>query len=183
MSLAGGGYTHDCPGVELDDWPGLPRRPAWPRGSGTAVPVIICTPSGTGSDAGSSKRLASSATARKHQRVTALREWDSGLQPRTDVAEHYAANWNDPHTARPGGESLAQLSSRAVAAITTLLARHHDAAVMIGSYGTFIARTLVGLGIPVDWAFCQAMPMPAVYQIRFNAHQVRAAGPGLANTR
>lgn len=70
-----------------------------------------------------------------------------------------------------------------MAAITTLLARHHDATVMIGSHGTFIARTLVGLGIPVDWAFCQAMPMPAVYQIRFNAHQVRAAGPGLTNTR
>lgn len=112
MSLAGGGYTHDCPGVELDDWPGLPRRPAWPRGSGTAVPVIICTSSsGTGSDAGSSKRLASSATARKHQRVTALREWDSGLQPRTDFAERYAASWNDPHT--PGQAVRVWLNCRA----------------------------------------------------------------------
>jgi 2,3-bisphosphoglycerate-dependent phosphoglycerate mutase len=91
--------------------------------------------------------------------LIALREWDSGLQPRADFARHYVASWNDPLTARPGGESLAQLSSRAVAAITTLMARHQDATVMIGSRGTFIARTLVGLGIPVDWAFCQAMPM------------------------
>jgi 2,3-bisphosphoglycerate-dependent phosphoglycerate mutase len=63
------------------------------------------------------------------------------------------------------------------------MARHQDATMMIGSHGTFIARTLAGLGIPVDWAFCQAMPMPAVYQIRFNAHQLHATGPGLANIR
>lgn len=38
-------------------------------------------------------------------------------------AKHYAASWNDPHTARQGGESLVQLSIRAVAAITMLVAR------------------------------------------------------------
>lgn len=113
--------------------------------------------------------------------LTALREWDSGLQPRPDFAEHYAASWNDPHTARPGGESLAHLSIRAVAAITTLVARHHDATVVIGSHGTFIARALAGFDIPVDWAFCQAMPMPAIYQIHFDIHQLHVTGPGLTS--
>jgi 2,3-bisphosphoglycerate-dependent phosphoglycerate mutase len=111
--------------------------------------------------------------------IMALREWDSGLGPRPDFAVHYAASWDDPQAARPGGESLAQLSTRAMTALAALLAQHRDATVMIGSHGMFIARALVGLGIAVDWAFCRAMPMPAVYQLRFDHGQLHASGPGL----
>jgi 2,3-bisphosphoglycerate-dependent phosphoglycerate mutase len=109
----------------------------------------------------------------------ALREWDSGLTPRPDFAHHYARSWADPDFARPGAESLAQLSERAVVALQSLAAEFDGAAVVVGSHGTFISRALVGLGVTVDWPFGQAMPMPAVYRLRFSVHGVHAAGPGL----
>jgi 2,3-bisphosphoglycerate-dependent phosphoglycerate mutase len=111
--------------------------------------------------------------------VPALREWDSGLAPRPDFAEHYAASWADPGFVRPGGESLARLSERAVAALAELAGRHGGGTVVVGSHGTFVSRALAGFGVAVDWAFSQAMPMPAVYRLRFDGATVKAAGPGL----
>ena len=104
----------------------------------------------------------------------ALREWDSGLEPTPDYARHYAASWTDPDFARPGGESLRQLSERAITALTG-----HGTAV-VGSHGTFIARALAGFGLAgIDWPFRQALPMPAIYRIRFSANGTVAKGPGL----
>ncbi|GAA3986458.1 histidine phosphatase family protein [Allokutzneria multivorans] len=109
--------------------------------------------------------------------VHELREWDSGLQPSPDYARHYAASWADPEMARPGGESLAQLTSRAVAALTALA---DGGVVVVGSHGTFVARALAGFGVStVDWPFSAAMPMPAVYRIRFSAGHPHVSGPGL----
>lgn len=70
----------------------------------------------------------------------ALRERDLGLGPGPDFAEHYARSWADPELARPGRESLTELSQRAVAALRALAAAHHGAAVLVGSQGMFIAR-------------------------------------------
>jgi 2,3-bisphosphoglycerate-dependent phosphoglycerate mutase len=39
--------------------------------------------------------------------------------------------------------------------------------VLVASHGTFITWALRGFGSPVDWTFWQAMPMPAVYRLRF----------------
>ena len=104
-----------------------------------------------------------------------LREWESGLEPTPDFARHYAASWADPAMARPGGESLQQLSARATAALGGL-----GGVVVVGSHGTFIARALVGFGVRgVDWPFAAAMPMPAVYELRFTRSGVVATGPGL----
>jgi 2,3-bisphosphoglycerate-dependent phosphoglycerate mutase len=108
----------------------------------------------------------------------ALREWDSGLDPTPDYARHYAASWADPAFARPGGESLDQLTERATAALTAL-ARPHGT-VVVGSHGTFVSRALVGFGLTaVDWDFSRAMPMPAVYRVRFDEGGVQVSGPGL----
>ncbi|MCG8919119.1 histidine phosphatase family protein [Actinokineospora sp. PR83] len=108
----------------------------------------------------------------------ALREWDSGLEPTPDYARHYAASWADPRFARPGGESLAQLTERATAALVALAGRHAGATVVVGSHGTFVARALVGFGVAgVDWEFSRAMPMPAVYRLRFTPAGVAVSGP------
>ncbi|HEY4453958.1 MAG TPA: histidine phosphatase family protein [Pseudonocardiaceae bacterium] len=71
-----------------------------------------------------------------------LREWDSGLEPGPDFAEHYARSWAEPTMSRPGGESLAQLSERAVTALWGLASEFAGGAVIVGSHGTFIARAL-----------------------------------------
>jgi 2,3-bisphosphoglycerate-dependent phosphoglycerate mutase len=109
-----------------------------------------------------------------------LREWDSGLGPTPDYARHYAASWADPGSARPGGESLRRLSERSTSILASLASAHPDGTVVVGSHGTFVARALVGFGLAgVDWRFASAMPMPAVYRVRFTDDGVRATGPGL----
>lgn len=109
----------------------------------------------------------------------ALREWDSGLEPSPDFADHYAESWADLAFARPGGESLATLSERAARAVRTLAVEFDGGAVLVGSHGTFISRLLAGFDVAVDWAFSQSMPMPAIYRLGFTDHGVHAAGPGI----
>ncbi|MFI9816545.1 histidine phosphatase family protein [Saccharothrix variisporea] len=109
-----------------------------------------------------------------------LREWDSAIGSTPDYARHYAESWADPHHTRPGAESLHQLSVRATTALTALAEHHQDGTVVIGSHGTFISRALVGFGVTtVDWPFSHAMPMPALYRLRFTARGVEITGPGL----
>ncbi|MGW4326427.1 histidine phosphatase family protein [Nocardia sp. NPDC004573] len=111
----------------------------------------------------------------------ALREWDSGFGPTPDFARYYRESWAEPGWARPGGESMRQLSGRATAILTQLAQRHRGGTVVIGSHGTFISRALIGFGCrEVDWAFHRAMPMPAIYRLAFEDSGVRATGPGLA---
>jgi 2,3-bisphosphoglycerate-dependent phosphoglycerate mutase len=100
-----------------------------------------------------------------------LREWDSGLAPTNDWARHYEASWADLDFSRPTGESLNQLTARAVSALRPL-----TGTVVIGSHGTFVARALAGFGVPVDWPFSSAMPMPAIYRIT----DTDITGPGLS---
>lgn len=109
-----------------------------------------------------------------------LREWDSGFEPGPDYVRQHAQSWADPQFARPGGESLQQLSDRATSALISLARQHSRRTVVIGSHGTFICRALVGFGVEVDWRpFSRAMPMPAIYRVSLTAHGARAAGPGL----
>lgn len=112
----------------------------------------------------------------------ALREWDSGVGPSPDYARLYEESWSDPGLARPGGESLDQLTVRARDAVTALAARPVDGTIVVGSHGTFIARALLGIGVPgIDWPFCASMPMPAVYRLHPNGDRILATGPGLIN--
>lgn len=109
-----------------------------------------------------------------------LREWDSGLEPTPDFVRHYIESWADPGFARPGGESLHRFTARATAALTSLAERTGAGPVVVGSHGTFVSRALVGFGVAgVDHAFVHAMPMPAVYRIRFTERGVDVTGPGL----
>lgn len=113
-----------------------------------------------------------------------LREWDSGVGPRPDFARLFAESWADPEHARPGAESLTDVSARAVAALAELSgtgAGTGAGTVVVGSHGTFAARALVGLGLAgIDFEFWRRMPMPAVYRVRVEADGVVASGPGLS---
>jgi 2,3-bisphosphoglycerate-dependent phosphoglycerate mutase len=96
-----------------------------------------------------------------------LREWDHGLAFTEVWESHYVRNWTDLSYARPGGESLEQLSIRAVAALRALARHHAGRVVLVGSHGTFVCRALAGFGVPVSWATVRQMPMPAIYRLRF----------------
>ncbi len=109
-----------------------------------------------------------------------LREWDSGIEPTPDHARHYAQSWAHPQRARPGAESLHELTERAVHTLTDIVDGLQGRPAVIGSHGTFIARALIGLGcLGVSRDFQQAMPMPAVYRLEFGGSIVYAVGPGL----
>ncbi|GIJ34549.1 histidine phosphatase family protein [Micromonospora sediminimaris] len=98
---------------------------------------------------------------------TELREWDDGLAFTEVWERHYVRSWTDLCYARPGGESLDQLSIRAVEAVRALARHHAGRVVLVGSHGTFICRALAGFGVPVSWATVRQMPMPALYRLRF----------------
>jgi len=94
-----------------------------------------------------------------------LREWDSGLTPGADFVEHYRQSWADTSWTHGAGESLDQLTERAVAALRQLAREYPGRTVVIGSHGTFVSRALAGFGERVDWAFSRDMPMPAVHRL------------------
>jgi 2,3-bisphosphoglycerate-dependent phosphoglycerate mutase len=96
-----------------------------------------------------------------------LREWDDGLPFTDDWEPHYARSWAEPGFARPGGESLEQLSTRVVAAVRRLVQRNRGQVVLVAGHGTLFSRALSGFGRPLDWAATRRMAMPAVYRLRF----------------
>lgn len=109
-----------------------------------------------------------------------LREWDSGIAPTPDYARHHSHSWDHPDHVRPGGESLTALSRRMLRALTAVAEEHEDGVVLIGTHGTFAARALLAAGQDVTWTFVEAMPMPAVYRVRWGGdHPIEAHGPGL----
>lgn len=110
-----------------------------------------------------------------------LREWDSGIEPNPHYQRHYERSWARPWWARPGAESLHELTERAVRTLTVIIGDPPDGRpVVIGSHGTFISRALIGFGLSgIDWSFQRAMPMPAVYRLEFGDAGVQAVGPGL----
>ncbi|HLU60187.1 MAG TPA: histidine phosphatase family protein [Pseudonocardia sp.] len=114
-----------------------------------------------------------------------LREWDDGLPFTDDWAPHYERSWVDPSFARERGESLEELTRRAVAALRALAHQHPAERVLVGSHGTFVARALCGFGVPVRWPFPQTMLTPAIYHLRFRdpRGQPVITGPGISQSR
>jgi 2,3-bisphosphoglycerate-dependent phosphoglycerate mutase len=101
---------------------------------------------------------------RKHED---LREWEDGLAFTNDWISHYEQSWADPSMTRPGGESLEQVTARAVRVIRTLAASFPGQLVLAAGHGTLITRALYGFGAPTDWTFAQRMPLPAIYRLQF----------------
>lgn len=107
-----------------------------------------------------------------------LREWQSGLAPRPDFAAVYRGHWDDPEGAEPDGETHQALTRRTVGAIRAAAGR--PGTTVVASHGTWVARALFGLGLPVDADTWLSMPMPAVYVLDFRQHRlITAEGPGL----
>lgn len=94
-----------------------------------------------------------------------LREWESGLLPSADWEARYAHSWAHPGSAHGAGESLDALTSRAGKALARMAVEYPDVTVLVGSHGTFLTRALIAAGHRADWAFCRALPMPAVFEI------------------
>jgi 2,3-bisphosphoglycerate-dependent phosphoglycerate mutase len=99
-----------------------------------------------------------------------LREWDDGLAFTDAWVPHYEQSWSDPSFARAGGESLDQLTRRAVDALRVLAARYRGERVLVASHGTFISRALCGFGVAVSWPLPLTMPTPALYRLHFGEH-------------
>jgi len=71
-------------------------------------------------------------------------------------------------------------SGRVLRALTAVAEEHDGGVVLIGTHGTFAARTLLAAGHDVTWGFLKDMPMPAVYRVQWGGgHPVEATGPGL----
>jgi 2,3-bisphosphoglycerate-dependent phosphoglycerate mutase len=110
---------------------------------------------------------------RRHE----LREWDAALPPTDDWERLFRTAWRDPDSRHPGGESHRDLGARAAAALTALA--NEATPVVVGSHGTFACRALHAFGYDVDDDFWLALPMPAVFRLRWHDATVTAAGPGL----
>jgi 2,3-bisphosphoglycerate-dependent phosphoglycerate mutase len=111
----------------------------------------------------------------------ALREWDSGIGPTPEWEAHYRDCWERPDWSLPGGETHRALQERAVRALLQVATEGPaDAAAVVGSHGTWVARALHGLGCEVDADFWLDMPMPAVFEVLLQGETVTVTGPGVA---
>jgi 2,3-bisphosphoglycerate-dependent phosphoglycerate mutase len=109
-------------------------------------------------------------------RRTALREWDSGLEPRPDFAEHYARSWAEPGMSRPGGESLAQLSKRAVEALWALTGEFAGCAVVPGTRRAMPSSRSPGAGrVVADRTSSRVQPQEVLPAQRLGAVLPNAA--------
>ena len=137
---------HAQPFVPRPDGPNDYQRPLTEAGMAQAERLVAALARTTPTLIASSPYLRAVQTVEPLARVVGmpirtehdLREWDSGVDPTPDYACHYAESWADPHLARPGAESLHQLTARATAILTSLAKEHPDGTVVIGSRGIHI---------------------------------------------
>jgi 2,3-bisphosphoglycerate-dependent phosphoglycerate mutase len=69
-----------------------------------------------------------------------LGEWDDGLAYTDDWEPHCAQSWANPSYARPGGDSLEQLRTRAVDSVRTLVHQYLGQVVLAAGHGTSLPR-------------------------------------------
>jgi 2,3-bisphosphoglycerate-dependent phosphoglycerate mutase len=94
-----------------------------------------------------------------------------------DWREQLQRAWSDFDYAAPGGETGRAAQRRATGVLDLLRVRHPDGGrVLVGSHGNLIALVLHALEPRVDFAFWDAMPMPAVYWLEHDGEQWRAMG-------
>jgi 2,3-bisphosphoglycerate-dependent phosphoglycerate mutase len=98
----------------------------------------------------------------------------------SDWRDHVARSWQDDDYAPPGGETGRAARARILAVLDDVRARHPGGTVALGSHGNLIALALGGITAGVDFAFWDAMPMPAIYRLEHAGAAWRAvSGPGL----
>jgi 2,3-bisphosphoglycerate-dependent phosphoglycerate mutase len=105
--------------------------------------------------------------------------------PRSDWQAHYERSWAHPETAIGTGETLAELATRAKSTLRDLVASAAPASTILAvTHGTWIARALLAVGLPIDCAFWLSMPTPAIYRLSCaGARLRRVVGPALHDGR
>jgi 2,3-bisphosphoglycerate-dependent phosphoglycerate mutase len=82
-----------------------------------------------------------------------------------DWRDHLERSWLDIDYAPPGGETGRVARVRVQAVLDDIRARHSRGTVALGSHGNLLALALSGITTGVDFAFWNAMPMPALYRL------------------
>ena len=106
-----------------------------------------------------------------------LRERRLTLAPTGDWQDDLQRSWADPDYALAGAESGRQAQRRAIALLDLLRTRHADGGrLLVGSHGNLISLILQTFEPGVDYAFHQAMPMPAIYHLEHDGIGWRVMG-------
>lgn len=111
------------------------------------------------------------------QLIDDLRERQLHAGLREDWREQLAHAWADPDFAGPGGESGRAAQLRGLRALDLLRAHHAlGGRLLVGSHGNLISLILQALEPAVDYAFHQAMPMPALFHLQHDGIGWRVMG-------
>jgi len=98
-----------------------------------------------------------------------LRERSLGSGPFEDFIQAVASVWQDPSFAHPGGESNETAQQRGVSTIQRLKTMHQGEDIVISTHGNLMALVLQHYQPALDFEFWQALTMPDVYLLGFNA--------------
>ncbi|HEY8169553.1 MAG TPA: histidine phosphatase family protein [Candidatus Limnocylindria bacterium] len=110
-------------------------------------------------------------------RLVDLRERRLSVEPDDDWRDSLERSWADPDFALPGAESGREAQRRAIGALDLIRMRHPDGGrLVLGSHGNLISLLLQVLEPEVDYAFHEAMPMPAVYRLTHDGLRWRVMG-------
>jgi 2,3-bisphosphoglycerate-dependent phosphoglycerate mutase len=104
-----------------------------------------------------------------------LRERLLSPESLSDWRNHLERAWRDPDYAPPGGETGRVARARVQAVLDDVRARHPRGTVALASHGNLIALALSGITTGIDFAFWDAMPMPAVYRLEHDGTTWRLA--------
>ena len=108
-----------------------------------------------------------------------LRERLLSPKPVPDFREQLQRCWCDFDYAILDGESNRIAQARVVRVFKDLQRRHSEGTIVIGSHGNLVSLALHALDPKVGYAFWNAMPTPAVYQIEFRDERGPViSGPG-----
>jgi 2,3-bisphosphoglycerate-dependent phosphoglycerate mutase len=106
-----------------------------------------------------------------------LRERRLSVAPLPAWREHLERAWQEQDYALPGGETGREAQRRAIGILDLLRSRHLGGGrVLVASHGNLISLVLHVLEPGVDFAFHQAMPMPALYRLNHDGVGWRVMG-------
>ncbi len=106
-----------------------------------------------------------------------LRERRLTNEPRDDWRDQLRRAWDDPDYHLPGAESGREAQQRVRAQLDLLRSRHAaGGTALVGSHGNLISLLLATLQDGVDFAFHEAMPMPAIYHLHHDGTEWHVMG-------
>jgi 2,3-bisphosphoglycerate-dependent phosphoglycerate mutase len=108
----------------------------------------------------------------RHLEVIPIAELTEHLlapEPITNWQEVLQQSWLDFNFALAGAETMLQTQTRGLAVLEQLRLRHPVGDVVIGGHGTIFSLILQHFCSTIDFDFHLAMPMPALYELEFEA--------------